>query len=196
MYTLSIESGSIMIVSILSRKGGSGKSVTAMHAAAYLESQGRPACVVDLDPEGTALAWMKSADALPFPVHPSRELERASKSGRIVLIDTPPNDAKTLGLAARVADRVIVVSGANPLEADRLGPTLDALDASGFSGPWGVLLTRVPRGKLGPAMIEALEAAGLNVLGSIPSRVEYERAFGESPKRLDDYEMALKEFLK
>ena len=185
-----------MIISILSRKGGSGKSVTAIHAAAWLETQGRPACVVDLDPEGTALAWAKTAGSLPFPVHVARDLEKASASGRIVLIDTPPNDAKTLGLAARAADRVIVVSGANPLEADRLGPTLDALDASGFSGNWGVLLTRVPRGKLGPAMVEALQAAGLNVLGSIPSRVEYERAFGEVPKRLEDYEAALKGFLK
>lgn len=183
-----------MIVSILSRKGGSGKSVTAMHAAALLESLGHPACVVDLDPEGTALAWAKSAD-LPFPVHAARELEKATASGRTVIIDTPPNDARTLGLAARAADRVIVVSGANPLEADRLGPTLDALEASGFDGPWGVLLTRVPRGKLGPAMTEALEAAGLKVLGSIPSRVDYERAFGEAPSKLEDYAAALKGFL-
>jgi chromosome partitioning protein len=132
---------------------------------------------------------------LPFTVYPAKDLEAAIKSRRIVVIDTPPNDAKTLGLAARAADRVIVVSGANPLEADRLAPTLDALDASGFSGPWGILLTRVPRGKLGGAMIQALEASGLTVLGQIPARVEYERSFGQIPTRLDDYDEALRRFL-
>lgn len=184
-----------MILSVLSRKGGSGKSVTAMHTAALLESLGRPACVVDFDPEGTALSWQRTAPSLPFPVFPSKALEQAVKSGRYVIIDTPPNDPKTLGLAARAADKVIVVAGANPLEADRLGPTLDALEASGFSGNWGVLLTRVPRGNLGPAMADALTAAGLVVLGSIPARVEYERSFGQEPSRLIDYEIALKEWL-
>jgi chromosome partitioning protein len=185
-----------MIVSILSRKGGSGKSVTAVHTAAWLESVGRPAAVVDLDPEGSALSWSKRAQNLPFLVFAAKDLQTAIQSKRVVVIDTPPNDAKTLGLAARAADRVIVVSGANPLEADRLAPTLDALDASGFSGPWGILLTRVPRGKLGGAMTQALEASGLNVLGQIPSRVEYERSFGQLPTRLDDYAEALKGFLK
>jgi chromosome partitioning protein len=184
-----------VIVSILSRKGGSGKSVTAMHAAAWLESVGRSACVVDLDPEGTALSWSKRSADLTFPVFAATELQTAIKSGRVVIVDTPPNDAKTLGLAARASDRVIVVSGANPLEADRLAPTLDALDASGFAGSWGILLTRVPRGNLGGAMSEVLEASGLKVLGRIPSRVEYERAFGHLPSRLDDYAAALEEFL-
>jgi chromosome partitioning protein len=185
-----------MIVSVLSRKGGSGKSVTAMHAAAWLESVGRPACVVDLDPEGSALSWWKRADTMSFPVFPAKALQDAIASDRIVILDTPPNDPKTLGLAARTSDRVIVVSGANPLEADRLAPTLDALEASGFSGPWGVLLTRVPRGNLGDAMTQALEAAGLTVLGRIPSLVEYERSFGNNPVRLEDYGAALKGFLE
>ncbi|NJK45413.1 MAG: ParA family protein [Pleurocapsa sp. SU_196_0] len=61
-----------MIVAILSRKGGSGKSVTAMHAAAWLESVGRTACVVDLDPEGSALSWWKRAESMSFPVFQRR----------------------------------------------------------------------------------------------------------------------------
>ena len=83
----------------------------------------------------------------------------------------------------------------DPLEADRLGPSLDALGASGFTGSWGILLTRVPRGKLGAAMTTALKASGLKVLGLIPAKVEYERSFGHAPSRLEDYASALEEFL-
>ena len=184
-----------MIISILSRKGGSGKSVTAMHTAAWLESVGREACVVDYDPEGTCLSWSKRASDLLFPVYAAKEMPVALKSKRVVVIDTPPNDPKILGVAARASDKVIVVSGANPLEADRLGPSLDALDASGFTGSWGILLTRVPRGKLGAAMTTALKASGLKVLGLIPAKVEYERSFGHAPSRLEDYASALEEFL-
>lgn len=36
-----------------------------------------------------------------------------------MVVDTPPNDVRTLGMAARMADHVIVVSGSNPLEAAR-----------------------------------------------------------------------------
>lgn len=185
-----------MVVSVVSRKGGSGKSTTAMHYAALLESRDQPACVVDFDPEGTALSWAKLAgDDLGFPVYSARQLDKALESGRMVVIDTPPNDPKTLGLAARSADRVIVVCGGNDLEADRLGPTLDVLRGSGFDGEWGILLTRVDRGLVGKAVHDSFVEAGLPVLGSIPTRLEYQRAFGSAPRRLVDYEIALEKFL-
>lgn len=184
-----------MIVSIISRKGGSGKSLSALHIATWLHLQGRTPAVVDLDPEGTALAWSRATIDLPFRVYPGRQLEEVAAQGLDLIIDTPPNDPATLGLAARAADKVIVVSGANPLELDRLGPTLDALKASGHTADWGILLTNVPRGNLGPAMREVLEAIGLKVLGLIPSRVEYQRSFGNVPVRLDEYGAALEGWL-
>ena len=184
-----------MIISIISRKGGSGKSLTALHIAGWLYAQGRPVAVVDLDPEGTALAWSRASPDLPFRIYPGRQLQEVAAQNLDVVIDTPPNDPSTLGLAARAADKVIVVSGANPLELDRLGPTLDALKASGHSAEWGILLTNVPRGNLGPAMKEVLEAVGLRVLGLIPSRVEYQRSFGAAPVRLAEYGAALEGWL-
>ena len=183
-----------MVIAILSKKGGVGKSVSAMYIAALLEQKRKKAAVVDFDPEGTALAWSRRT-RLPYPVYPMGELKDALESNRHLVIDTPPNDAKTLGAAARAADRCIVVARSNLLEMDRLKPTLDALAASGFEGNWGVLLTQLPTGKLGPEMSEALRENGIPLLGSIPSRVEYQRAFGEVPSNLGDYEVALRRFL-
>ena len=88
-----------------------------------------------------------------------------------------------------------MVSGANPLEADRLGPSLDALAVSGFSDTWGILLTQVLGGKLGVSMTTTLHASGLKVLGLIPAKVGYERSFDHAPSRLKGYARALKEFL-
>lgn len=181
------------IISVLSRKGGVGKTVTAMYTAAVLKVQGKDVAVLDKDPEGSAGAWARSAGDLPFPVYPEGKQAQALKHAWVV-IDTPPNDPRALGDAARIASRVIVVAKCNALEADRLIPTLDALAASGFVGKWGILLTQA-RGGLGREMKLALEDEDLPVLGIIPHLVRFERAFGTLPDDLSDYESALKEVL-
>lgn len=182
------------IIAILSRKGGVGKTVTALYTAQLLESLGKDVAVLDKDPEGSAGAWARAAGNLPFQVYPDSKQKEASKHEWIV-IDTPPNDARALGDAARMADYVIVVAKCNALEADRLGPTLDALAASGYAGGWGILLTQA-KGSLGREMKEALEDEELPVLGVIPHLIKFERAFGTKPDDLSDYRMALEGVLK
>ncbi len=183
-----------MVISILSRKGGVGKSVTAMHLAALLQSNGKPSAVIDFDPEGTCLSWSKKV-TLPFSVFPSREMDTAVSQKRTLVIDTPPNDPKLLGAAARAADKCVIVARTNLLDIDRLRSTMDTFFASGFEGPYGVLLTQAPTGKLGMEMRLALEDAEIPVIGIIPSRVEYQRSFGEVPTRLHEYELAFRKFL-
>ena len=182
------------VVSVLSRKGGVGKTVTAMFAAAYLAQQGIDVAVLDTDPEGSAGAWARAAGNLPFQVYPEGKQTQAMKHAWVV-IDTPPNDPKALGEAARLAGRVIVVAKCNALEADRLIPSPDALAASGFSGPWGILLTQA-RGGLGREMQAALEQEELPVLGIVPHLVKFERAFGMVPEDLSEYEGVLGGLLK
>ena len=45
------------IISVISRKGGVGKTVTALYTAALLKEMGRDVAVLDKDPEGSAGAW-------------------------------------------------------------------------------------------------------------------------------------------
>ncbi|TSA80592.1 ParA family protein [Deinococcus detaillensis] len=176
-------------ISVLSRKGGVGKTVSAIYTAALLAAQGKDVCILDKDPEGSAGAWARAAGDLPFPVYPEGKQAAALKHAWVV-IDTPPNDPRALGDAARLATRVLVVAKCNALEADRLVPTLDALMASGFSGPWGILLTQA-RGGLGREMKLALEEEDLPVYGVIPHLIKYERAFGTLPDDLSEYRNAL-----
>lgn len=181
------------VLAILSRKGGVGKTVTALYATQLLSSRGVDVSLLDTDPEGSALAWARAAGDLPFEVYPVGKQDRALKHAWTV-VDTPPNDPKALGMAARLANRVIVVAKCNALEADRLAPTLEALAASGFEGPWGILLTQA-RGGLGREMKEALELEDLRVLGVIPHLIKFERAFGGVPADLTEYEDAIGEML-
>ena len=177
------------LIAVLSRKGGVGKTVSAIYTAALLAEQGKDVAILDKDPEGSAGAWARAAGDLPFPVYPDSKQQQALKHAWVV-IDTPPNDPKALGDAARMASRVMVVAKCNALEADRLVPTLDALAASGFSGSWGILLTQA-RGGLGKEMKAALEDEELPVYGIIPHLVKYERAFGTLPDDLSEYRQAL-----
>ncbi len=183
------------IVSILSRKGGVGKTVTAMYTAAVLKAAGLNVAVLDKDPEGSAGAWARAAGTeLDFPVYSESKQTQALKHAWVV-IDTPPNDPRALGDAARMATRAVVVAKCNALEADRLMPTLDALAASGFSGQWGILLTQA-RGGLGREMQAALEDEDLPVLGIVPHLVKFERAFGLMPDDLTEYKEVLGGLLK
>ena len=182
------------VVSVFSRKVGVGKTVTALYAASLLKAQSKDVAVLDKDPEGSAGAWARATGDLPFPVYPEGKQAQAMKHAWVV-IDTPPNDPRALGDAARLASRVIVVAKCNALEADRLVPTLDALAASGFAGPWGILLTQA-RGGLGREMKLALEEEDLPVFGVIPHLVKYERAFGTLPEDLTEYREALAEVLQ
>ncbi len=182
------------LISVLSRKGGVGKTVSAIYAAALLAEQGKDVAILDTDPEGSAGAWARAAGDLPFAVYPATKQAQALKHAWVV-VDTPPNDPRALGDAARMATRVIVVAKCNALEADRLVPTLDALAASGFAGQWGILLTQA-RGGLGKEMKVALEEEDLPVYGVIPHLVKYERAFGTLPDDLSEYREALSEVLK
>ena len=181
------------VVSIISRKGGVGKTVTAIYCAQLLKAQGKDVAILDKDPEGSARAWARDAVGFPYPVYPDSKQDEALKH-RFVVVDTPPNDAKALGDAARLANYVVVIAKCNSLEADRLIPTLDALAASGYTGKWGILLTQA-KGNLGREMQEALEAEDLPVLGIIPHLIKYERAFGGVPDDLSDYQKVLGEAL-
>ena len=44
---------------ILNPKGGSGKTTLAMNLAGYFASLGRPAALVDFDPQGSSIRWLK-----------------------------------------------------------------------------------------------------------------------------------------
>jgi chromosome partitioning protein len=53
----------VRTIAVVNRKGGSGKTTTAVSLAAVLAERGSPTLLIDLDPQGSASAWL--ADGRP-----------------------------------------------------------------------------------------------------------------------------------
>ena len=99
------------VITVLSQKGGAGKSTLTMQLAGGLARAGRRVAIIDLDPQETSLRWAQSADpATPFPAHVVRlegepaglhqQIKAARKGVDHVLLDCPPSIEHAATLAA------------------------------------------------------------------------------------------------
>ena len=52
-----------MVLALVNRKGGVGKTTLAVNIAACLARQGQAVLLVDADPQGSATAWASVRDA-------------------------------------------------------------------------------------------------------------------------------------
>ena len=55
---ITLGANSVRTIAVVNRKGGSGKTTTAVSLAAALAERGLPVLVVDLDPQASASAWL------------------------------------------------------------------------------------------------------------------------------------------
>src|SRR3712207_4009997 len=93
------QEGKLMyIVSMLSQKGGTGKTTLSLHLAVAAERAGQRAVVIDLDPQASSAEWKDSrAGETPVVVPiPSSRLPHAVQAARdgnaaLVVIDTAPH---------------------------------------------------------------------------------------------------------
>ena len=105
-------------------------------ALAQVLSERYKVAVLDIDPEGSAQTWASSAlrqgTPLPYAVYSAVAAAGMDRVDYLV-VDTPPNDPKTLASVARESDFVFIPVQPGEGEMDRLEPTLDVL-RSGSSG--------------------------------------------------------------
>jgi chromosome partitioning protein len=163
-----------MRIAVINLKGGTGKTVTAVHLATALAARGRT-LLVDADPQGSALSWSEEAEELPFAVVglPVRSLHKRLSDllpGLMhVVIDTPPGDHAIVRSAITAAEVIVVPIAPSIIDLDRLRPTLDLIAEVEAVSPLRVfvLLTRVRAAtRSGRLAREILEDSGV---GSIPS---------------------------
>ena len=133
-------------VAVANQKGGVGKTASAVNLAAALGETGERVLVVDLDPQGSASAWLGVED------DGAELLEALAGAAELPVVetDTPNVDLVPGGLALAGAERrLAAVIGPERLLWESLGKT---------AGPWAWVFIDTPP-SLGVLTINALAAA-------------------------------------
>jgi chromosome partitioning protein len=193
-----------MRIAIINLKGGTGKTVTAVHLAAALAMQGRT-LLVDADPQGSALSWSEEAEGLPFAVVglPVRDLHRRLNDllpGLAhAVVDTPPGDRAIVRSAIAATEVIVVPIPPSIIDLDRLRPTLDLIAEVDTISPArvSVLLTRVRAAtRSGKLTREILADMGVSLLDAqIPLRESLSTSFGTIPSGDNPYQIVLDELM-
>lgn len=103
------------VYSVVSNKGGCGKTCLAVNIAIALHVEGQSGLIIDCDPQATATVWGQQREedepgTIPAQGHQIKTIieEAASQDCDYVVIDTPPHSDQTSLAAARVADVVLI----------------------------------------------------------------------------------------
>lgn len=168
------------VISIVSQKGGSGKTTTAINLAV---SHGGSTALLDLDPQASAAKWKdrRSAGNPAVVALPSSRLEaalEAAKQGGAewTLIDTAPHSERDALAAARAADFVLVPCRPGILDLDALLTTAELIRLAKANA--AAVLTGCPAtGSLTMEAARVVERMGLELC---PARLGYRAAFTHS----------------
>lgn len=75
---------------VLNTKGGSGKTTVATNLAAYYAWRGGRVALMDLDPQGSSMRWLKVRPADAPPIHGIAGFERRMNVTRSFAMRSPP----------------------------------------------------------------------------------------------------------
>jgi cellulose biosynthesis protein BcsQ len=131
-----------LVISVIGRKGGVGKTTTALNLAGALADQGYAVTMIDLDPQSSL---SRLADTTQAPsvrdLGPQAE-HRAARGGAaawlatqlagagVYVLDTPPQLGAILDAAVAVADRVLLPTRLGQQDIDSLLDTLERAPAA------------------------------------------------------------------
>ena len=169
-----------MRVVVLSRKGGVGKSTTAIHLGGYLagvSEGGDDVLLVDTDPSRNALRWAKRG-RLPFRVAGEDEVDAdpaMAREARHLIVDMRGSpSAEEIEDAMRLAEVMVIPIMPSGLALDTLLQTRRDLRRLGREDRYRVLLTSVPPWpyRRGPQARAQLEELGIPLFGGEIRRLE------------------------
>jgi chromosome partitioning protein len=120
------ESGACVILGILGFKGGVGKTTASIHIAGFL-NRTAPACVIDADPNQSAITWGRKGN-LPFPIITEEETAKAARKYEHLVIDCKARPTReTLSALLKGCDFLILPTTPDSLAIDALRQTIEAL---------------------------------------------------------------------
>lgn len=181
----------MLVVSVLARKGGTGKSTAVRCLAVEALKAGRRVVVIDADPQPTCHRWGQrraaSGIAVPLVVVPgpgglTAQVEGFRAQGvDLILVDTPPTATPAVNAALDASNAAIIVTRPNPEDLESVQESLRVAGAQ--RRRCGVILWQAPPDKRVKAVTlarEALEAMGAAVCPTaVSASIAYPYAYAE-----------------
>jgi chromosome partitioning protein len=136
------------VVTLASRKGGSGKSTLTAQLAAQASALGKRVLVIDADPQGSLKLWhSRRTSAGVKLVTPERGFERALAFAMIegtdlVLIDTAPTTWVVVQEAIKLATLVLIPARPGFFDLDAVQETVKTARERGK--PYAVVINAAP----------------------------------------------------
>jgi cellulose biosynthesis protein BcsQ len=136
------------VITMASRKGGTGKSTLTAHLAAFAHAAGHRCAVVDADPQGSLTLWHSlRADGEPPLYDAARGIERALTQAMIdgcqwAFVDTAANMWVVAQEAIRWATLVVIPARPGFFDINAVCETIDI--ARSRNKPYAVVLNATP----------------------------------------------------
>lgn len=102
------------VISVLSQKGGSGKSTIAINLARCLQLKGFDVALIDTDPQASAREWNALAADDFYPVYgcdhglSDKDIRQLEKLADYVIIDGAPRIEKMMADAIKLSDYILI----------------------------------------------------------------------------------------
>ena len=178
---------------VLNPKGGSGKTTIAINLASYLAAKGHAPVLMDFDPQGSSLRWVKKRKPSQPQIHVIAAFEKDTRTTRAfqlrvpqttthVIVDTPAAlEAQQLPEMTRDADKVLVPVLPSDIDIHTCSRCIRDLLLVGKirreDDRIGVIANRVRRNTLTyQSLIRFLHSLGIPIVATIRDSQNYVRA--------------------
>jgi chromosome partitioning protein len=162
------------VVTILSQKGGSGKTTSTLALAGAAHAQSNTVVVLDIDPQAAATGWYTARKRTDLPeglhVQPLQavQLEEViaaceAQEVDLVLIDTPPQSDNPAVQAAQLSDLILIVTKPSVMDLRAIQNTLRLAKVAGVH-PYLLLNSVKPIGNRHIEATETMQKLGVDVL--------------------------------
>ena len=178
---------------VMNPKGGSGKTTVAINLASYFASRQQTPVLMDYDPQGSSLRWVKKRQSTQPQVHAIAAFETDARTTRSfqlrppegsthMIVDTPAAvDARHMPDLTRAADKILVPVLPSDIDIHACSRCIrDLLLVAKIrreDNRLGVIANRVRRNTLTyQSLIRFLQTLGIPIVATIRDSQNYVRA--------------------